>query len=916
MTLHGLISGVRALFRRDARNAEIAEELRSFEEASIADKVRRGLSRDEAHRLARAETGSAETVRHKVWSAGWESIADSLAQDVRYGIRQILRTPGHSAVAVLSLALGIGANTAIFTLMNDLLLRQLPVRDPQQLVTFGDGTSSGVVESSDPGAYDIFPYEFYHRLSAQPNPPLTGVTAFGSFTSQVSVRTGEGAAGPATQAMSHLVSGNFFEVLGAQPMMGRALQASDAAAEGGSTVAVISHNYWQQQLASDPQAVGRVITVNGTPYTIVGVMPPQFYGVELNEQMPDLWLPITMQPQVLLAPTLLKPDGMFWIHMAGRLRPNTDPAQAQTWVSEQFRRFLVDRAGSAISSDRRKAIAGTYVPLLPIGAGFSTIRLVYEKPLYVLMGMVAVVLLIACANLANLLLAKMAAREREFAARLALGSSRARIVRQILVETLLLAFAGGALGLALAFAGTTTLIHFLADDGHTALSAAPDLHVLGFTLAVSLATGLLFGMAPAWRGSRCTVAGALNAQSRTVAGGSRRGRFLPRLLVAAQVTLSVVLVAMAGLLLRTLHNLAAQDPGVDRTHVLVVQTNPKFAGYQPAQMSALYDRILDRVDGLPGVKSAAMSGAPPMTGGSWGSPITIAGRPVNPQEDVSTQLNRVSAGYFETLGIALLQGRTIGPQDTGSALQAAVVNQTFVERYFPHGDAIGHTFTVADPAVHGSWQIVGIVKDAHYNRPGEAPRPFTYLALPQLQGDDAVAYCLQVRAAGDPRQIAGEVRSALAQIDPNLPITHMETLAETVSHQIRAQAFISQLSTFFSLLALTLACLGLYGVMTYSVVRRTSEIGVRMALGASRRRVVWIVLRESILLLGVGIVLGLPAAMAASRLIRAGLYGVGPSDPLTLLAATGTIALVVTAAACLPARRATRIDPMVALRYE
>jgi predicted permease len=915
MTLRGLISGVRALFRRDARNAEIADELLSFEEASVVDKMRRGMSRDEAVRMVRAETGSAESVRHKVWSAGWESLADSVFQDIRYGMRQILRTPGHSAVAVLSLALGIGANTAIFTLMNDLLLRQLPVRDPKQLVSFGDGTSSGVIESSSPGAYDIFPYEFYRRLAAQPNPPLAGITAFGSFELQVNVRTGDGAAGPATQPLSHLVSGNFFSVLGAQPVMGRTLEPSDTAVDGGNPVAVVSHNYWQLQLASDPHAVGRVIAINGMPFTIVGVMPAGFYGVELNENVPDLWLPITMQPQITMSTTLLKPEGMFWIHMAGRLKPGSSAAQAQTWVSEQFRRFLVDRAGAAISADRRKAIAGTYIPLLPIGAGLSTIRAQYERPLYVLMGMVGVVLLIACANLANLLLAKIAAREREFAARLALGSSRARILRQILVETLLLAFGGGAPGLGLAFAGTATLIHFLADGGTTALSPAPDVHVLLFTLGISLATGLLFGTVPAWRGSRSTVAGALNAQTRTVAGAGNRRRILPRVLVAAQVTLSVILVAMAGLLLRTLHNLASQDTGLDRTHVLVVQTNLKFAGYQPSQVNAVYDKILDRINALPGVKTAAMSGAPPMTNGSWGSPITIAGRPVNPQEEVSTQLNRVSAGYFETLGIPLLQGRTIAPQDTGSALKAAVVNETFVHRFYPKGDALGHTFTVADPAVHGSWQIVGVVKDAHYNRPGEEPRPFTYLALEQLDGDDAYGYCLQVRAAGDPRQIAGEVRSALAQVDPNLPIV-MDTLAETVDHQIREQAFISQLSAFFSLLALTLACLGLYGVMTYSVVRRTSEIGVRMALGASRGRVLWIVLRESLLLLGIGIALGVPAALAAARLIQAGLYGVGPSDPLTLFSATAAIALVVTGAACLPARRATKIDPMVALRYE
>jgi predicted permease len=917
MMMRSLRNGLRALFGRDARNAEIAEELRSFEEQSIAEKMRRGMTRENAERAVRRETGSAESVRHMVWSAGWESVAEGIWQDVRYGVRQLLHSAGFALTAILSLALGIGANTAIFTLMNDLLLKQLPVRDPQKLVSFGDGTGSGVMELSSPGGYDVFPYEFYRRIAAQPEMPLEGVTAFASFPTVVSVRSGSGAAGPATQATSHLVSGTFFSVLEAEPMMGRVFDAQDTAVPGRNPVAVISHSYWQQELASDPQAVGRTIMVNGTAFTVIGVMPPQFYGIDLNEQAPDMWLPISMQAQVTLGPTLLQPEGPFWIHVLGRLRPGVSAATAQAWVTPQFQRFLTDRAGAAISSDRRKQIAGTFVPLLPVGPGLSYIRQDFEKPLEVLMGMVGVVLLIACANLANLLLAKTAGREREFASRMALGSGRARIVRQILTETLTLAAAGGVLGLCLAYAGTTALVHFLAGDAtHTALSAAPDLHVLAFTFAVCAGTGLLFGLAPALRGSRARLASSLNAHARTVAGACRRGRLVPQALVVSQVMLSVVLVGMAALLLRTLHNLESQDTGMDRTHVLVVRTNPKFAGYQATQLNALYDQIVDRMDSLPGVKSAAISGGPPMANGSWGSPITIAGRPVKQDEDVDTQLNRVSAGYFETLGIPLLRGRTIAAQDTGSALRAAVVNQTMAEKYFPKGDAIGHTFTVADPGVQGTWQIVGIVKDAKYNRPGEEPRPFTYLSLEQLTGDDAYGYFLQLRAAGDPRQIAGEVRASMAQIDPNLPILRLETLNETVDDQVHVQKFVSQLSAFFSLLALTLACVGLYGVMTYGVVRRTNEIGVRMALGASRGGVLWLVLRESLLLLGVGLALGLPAALAANRLIRAGLFGVSATDPWTLLGSMAAITVVILCAGYLPARRATRIDPMVALRYE
>ena len=906
---------MRALLQRNRRNEEIEAELQGFVDASVEEKMGRGMGREQALRAARAEVGSVEAVRHKVWSAGWESAADSVAQDLRCAMRQILRSPGFSLVAILSLALGIGANTAIFTLMNDLLLKQLPVRDPQQLVSFGDGTSNGMLEVSDPGPYDIFPYEFYRRIGDD-RKEFAGICAFASFPTIVSVRTGSGTAGPATEAISHLVSGTFFSVLGAEPLMGRVFNAGDTAVAGGNPVAVISYRYWQDALDADPGAIGRAITVNGTPFTVVGVMQPQFYGVDLNQQTPDMWLPMTMQPQVMLQPTLLKPDGLFWIHMMARRKAGVSLAQAQTWVTAQLQRFLVDRAGARIDDARRKEIAGVTVPLLPGGAGLSHIRREYKAPLTVLMAMVGVVLLIACANLANLLLAKGAAREREFQARLALGSSRARIVRQILTETLVLALAGGALGLGLAYGATRLLIHFIAGGtGHTALAATPDLRVLGFTVGVCLLTAVLFGMAPAWRGARTNVAGSLHATART-ATGTRGGRWLPRTLVAGQVGLSLVLLAVAGLLLRTLNNLRSQDLGFTRTNVLAVETNAKFAGYQPEQLNALYERILERMDALPGVRSATISGAPPMSGGSWGSPITIAGRPTNPNEDVSTQLNRVTAGYFETLGIPLLRGRTIGTEDTASATRAVVVNQTLAERYFPKGDAIGHTFTVADPSVTGSWQIVGIVRDAKYNSPAEKPRPFAYLALEQLTGDDHYGYWLQLRTVGDPAKMTGAVRAALEEIDPNLPILDTATIGEVVDRQIGEATFVSQLSGFFSVLALALACIGLYGTMTYNVVRRTSEIGVRMALGAQKHRVLWMVMRESLAQLGVGLALGIPASLLASQAIRAGLFGVSPTDAGTLLAAASILGVVILGAAYLPARRAARIDPMVALRCE
>jgi predicted permease len=917
MLFQSFVSGIKSLFHPGERNAEIEAEVQSFFEAAVEHRMQQGMSRADAERAARAEIRSTEMIRHNVWTSSWESRAESLWKDVRYSFRQLLRSPGLSVVAVLSLALGIGVNTAIFTVIDDLLLKQLPVHDPRMLVSFGDGSDGGIIASSSPGPYDIFPYDFYRHIGGDRN-EFDGICAFASFPTMVSVRTGSGSAGPATQATGHLVSGTFFSVLGAQPLMGRALNAGDTATEGSNAVAVISYRYWLENLSADPNAVGRSITINGKSFMVVGVMPRAFYGVELNEQAPDMWLPITMQADVMMQPSLLKPDGLFWIHMMARRRPDVSVAQAQAWVTVEFQRFLTRREGTEISALRRQQISGTFIPLLPGGGGLSYLRSEYQAPLKVLMAMVGVVLLIACANLANLLLAKSASREREFCARLALGSSRGRIARQIMTEALVLALVGGALGLGLAFWGTQVLIHFM-DKGaaRTALSATPDMRVLLFTFATCIVTAAMFGIAPAMRSSRTNVAGALNANARNSGGTSARTRgLLPKTLIVTQVTLSLVLLTVAGLLIRTLQNLRSQDMGLSRSNVLLVNTNPKFAGYPPERLNALYERVLSRVDELPGVRSASMSGGPPVSRGNWGSPIDLDGRPTPPTENISTLLNRVSAGYFETLGIPLLRGRSIQSADTADAVKSAVVNKTFADRYFPNGDAIGHSFTIADPAAPGVWHIVGVVRDSKHRSPAEKPDPFAFLAVTQLTGDDQYAYWLQVRSVGDPATITEEVRAALAEIDPNLPVLKTQTIDEQLDDLIDLPTFVSKLAGFFALLALTLAGIGLYGVMTYNVVRRTNELGVRMALGAPRTGLLWMVLREALVLLGIGVAVGIPISLGASRAIKAGLFGVSPADPITLMAAVAIVSACMLFGSYMPARRATKIDPMVALRYE
>ncbi len=915
--LRNLIDGTKALFNKEQRSHDLDEELRAFQEASAEQKIRSGLNPHQAQRVARIEMGSTESVKEKIRSATWESTAEGILYDIRYSLRIMAKSPGFTTVAILSLALGIGANTAIFTLINNLMLKSLPVTHPEELVAFGQEFGGGIVTGIPAGPMDLFHYDFYQQLQ-QRQTFFQGIAAYASFPSQVSVRSNASANASATQAVSHLVSGNFFSVLGAEPLLGRTLLPSDAESPGRNPVAVVSYRYWQQSLSAAPSVIGSSIVIDGTPFTIIGVMPPKFYGVDLNEESPDMWLPLTMQVEATLSPTLLTPRSLRWLHLMGRRKPGADIAQAQSWVTAQTQRYLSDREGNNLTPDKVQKIQKTFVQLLPGASGISTIRILYEQPLHILMGVVILVLLIACANLANFLLAKAASREREFSTRLALGSTRGRIVRQILTETLLLSFIGGALGLLLAFWGTRFLINFVVGDArNTALSAKPDLHVLAFTLGLSTLTALLFGIAPALRISRISVAPALTSNARTAASsGGRSSRLLPNLLVTTQVMLSIMLLVGAGLFLRTLYNLQNQDFGFNRTSVLLVQTNTKLAGYQPEQLNGLHDKIMTRLSALPGVQSVAISGVPAINAGNWNSPIDVKGYTPAPDDDFTTLLNRVSSGYFRTLDIPIMQGRAIEPGDTANSPKVVVINQNLANHFFPKGDAIGHRFTVGDPSVKGEWEIVGIAHDTKYGSPREDHRPMAYLPVAQLTGDDKYAYAIQIRTTNDPITAAPAVRAALAEVDPALPVLEVRTLKQQVDNLMAREILISQLSVFFSLLALSLACIGLYGVMTYNVVRRTNEIGVRIALGAQSPSVLWMILKESLILLAIGITIGIPATLLATRAIRSQLFGLSPTDPFTFLAAALTISVVTLIAAWFPARRATKIDPIIALRYD
>jgi len=946
-----IVKGIASLFQRQRVERELDEELQGYLEASAAHKEQGGMSRDEARRAARVELGSSNSVKHQVWSSRWESTADGILQDVRISVRTLRRSPGFTAVALLSLALGIGGNTAIFTLINQVLLRDLPVRDPQQLVSFSDAEWGGIAGGVDLGTFGgYFPWDFTRQLEADPG-PFQGIAAYGSFSNKVSIRpvAAGGAADGSSSAIlapANLVSGNYFSVLGAEPLLGRTILPSDDATPGSGAVAVLSFHLWQQSFSSDPHILGKSITINGTPFEVVGVMGQGFHGIKQELEPTELWTPISMQTVVLQHSSMLTPhSGMYFLDMFARLRPeatkNKDEfARSQNWLDQQVHNGIRERGGATISAERQLEISRVNVPLVPAAHGVSRIRGQYGDSLKILMIVVALVLLIACANLANFLLARAATRRHEILTRLALGSSRLRIARQGLIETFLLSIVGGVMGLAIAFAATRALIAFVSQgDAYIAMSPAPNVSVLLFTLGVSFVTGILFGLAPSLHAARVGSHGALSAGARTAqSDGGKMSRFWPKALVTAQVMLSLVLLVVAGLFLRTLRNLQDQDYGFERTHLLLAEFNAQLAGYAPHQVAALHQTLLERMSAIPGVRSAALSATPPISSGTWSSNISLAGYTPAPKENMVSTLNRVSGQYFETAGISIVSGRGITPGDTANSLKVAVVNQTIAKKYFPKGDAIGRLVTIGIDSVKGPWQIVGIARDTKSGSPrGTDPVRMTYIPLAQIdtflpvdavgasgaekaparkENEDCYARTILIRTTGDPAKTVASLRAAVAEVDPNLPLLQVTTIHDQVSNLISHDELISTLTGLFSVLALLLAAIGLYGVMSYNVARRTNEIGIRLALGAQGSNVLGMILRESALLLAVGVGLGLPLALMATRGIKQQLFAMSAVDPLTFAAALSVVCGMTMIAAWLPARRASRVDPVAALRSE
>jgi predicted permease len=929
--------------------AEVSFHIESYAE----DLVRNGVPQPEAIRRARIQFGAIESHKDAIRASLGLRLWDELWMDLRYSVRILLKSPAFTAIALLSLALGIGGNTAIFTLINQVMLRTLPVRNPEQLVTFGPENGGGEAGGIDMGSYGLFPWYFARQLQADPG-PFQGIASFCSFSDKVSIRvpaTGGAAApnAPAILAPANLVSGNYFSVLGAQPLMGRAIQPSDDASPGSGAVVVLSHHFWQQSLSSDPAILGKTIGINGTPFDIVGVMPEAFHGIKQELEPPDLWAPMTMQTVILKQPSMLTPNGgLYFLDVFGRLSSQAATnqralAQSRNWLDQQVRIGIRAEEGATVTPARLQEISRVTVPLVYAARGASSLRDQYGDSLKILMGVVALVLLIACANLANFLLARAAARKREIATRLALGSSRARIVRQSLIETLLLSLTGGVLGLGIAFAATRVLLGFVSQgNAYIAMDPTPDTTVMLFTLGLSLLTGILFGLAPALAAARTGAASNLSAGSRTAqSSGGKSARFWPKTLVTVQVMLSLLLLVGAGLFLRTLRNLQNQDYGFERSHLLLAEFNAKLAGYKPSQTPGLHQRLVERLSALPGVRSVALCATPPISGGNWSSSVTIPGYTPAPKENRHSILNRVSGQYFETAGISIVAGRPFHNTDSANSQKVAIINQTLASHFFPKGDAVGRPIMIDIDSVKGPWQIVGVARDTKSGNPRDVdPVRMTYIPLAQIdpylpadssapgatgvvaktavleENQDRFAGMILVRTTGDPAHTIADLRAAVASLDPNLPLLRITTIHDQMSNFMTHDELISSLTSLFSLLALLLAAIGLYGVMSYNVVRRTNEIGIRIALGAQTPAVQWMILSESLLLLTIGVGLGLPLTLLTTKYIKDQLFGLNARDPMTFTVALIVVSAMTLFATWLPARRATKVDPMVALRCD
>jgi predicted permease len=843
--------------------------------------------------------------------------------DLKLALRQFRKSPGFVATIILTISLGIGANTAIFTLVHAILLKSLPVSNPRTLYRVGDLDDCCVNGGfmNDDGDFDLFSYDLYRQLQAT-TPEFEQLAAFQSGRNMMNVRS---ANATTKSERTEYVSGNYFSTFGLGAYAGRMIQPSDDA-PGAAPVAVLSYAAWQADHGGEAKVIDSTFHIQGHPVTIVGIAPPGFFGDRIDANPPAIWIPLNVEPVIEGQTSILKQLDTNWLYILGRIKPGITPASLQAKISNTLRQWLATQpVYTANGGDTQ--IRKQHVIVVPGGAGIQNLQQEAGDGLHLLTGISALVLLVACANIANLLLAKGTARRAETSIRTALGAARSVLIRQLLIESALLGIAGGLIGIAIAYAGARMILNLAFPDAtQMPIHASPSPIVLGFAFLLSLATGIAFGIVPAWISSHADPAEALRGINRST--GDRA--LLPqKAMIVFQAALSLVLLVGAGLMTQTLRNLERQDFGLVTANRYVIHMDPMGAGYNLDRIGAFNQRLESEFSALPGVKSVGLALYSTLEGNNWGEGIYVEGRPAPaPDEHNGSSWDRVSPHFFETIGQPVIRGRGLTEQDTATSRMVAIVNQSFVKKFFPQQDPIGSHFGTFNQKYAGDYEIVGIVADAKYTNPRDPARPMYFRPLSQLntnlkehsattaESRSLFPNSITIQFVGDASRLESLARRTLANINPDLTIESFRSLDYQVADNFNQERLITRLTGLFGLLALALASVGLYGITAYSVARRTSEIGLRMALGANRGDVVALVLRKALLLVALGLAIGVPVALLGGRLMASQLYGVRPYDPISLAAAVLLLSAFAALAGFIPARRAASIEPMNALRTE
>ena len=908
--VHKLAVRIRALVQKRKIDAEMDQEMRAHIEMRTQQNIDLGMSPEQARYAALRQFGWTESIKEVCREQRTGAWFQTVLQDIRYGARILRRSPGFTAVAVLTLAVGIGVNTGIFSLINAVMLRRLPVSDPSRLVLFGDGESAGSTAGLPNGSWTLFSYPMFREFE-QRNTVFSGVAAIKSLL--LSVHAKVSGSTELEKVQTQLVSGSYFPVLGVNAHLGRLFTEADDRTPGGHPVAVLSYAWWNRRFARDQSIVGKAVTIGSTVYTIIGVAPPEFFGISVG-QSPDLWIPLAMEAEVSPGWTGLNDKFFQSLHVLGRLKPNLDIQKAGADVNVLFKQMLNDYVGPAPTKQQQQDIQLARIDLTPAATGLSNLRSQFSAPLRTLMALVGLVLFIACSNVANLLLARATKRHQEIAVRMAVGAGRARLIRQLLTESMLLAILGGTLGILLAWWASHLLLAMVSTGPELLpLQVSPDERVLAFTVGASAVAALVFGTAQAFRATLVGISDALKDGRNMTSGRARTP--LVRSVIVAQIALCLVLLTAAGLFLRSLNNVLNVQMGFDQEHVFLFRVDESAVGYrEDARLENLYRQIEERVSSVPGVRAASFSFFTFNQGG-WRDHISTPATASLGMNERVVSHNVVGPGYFATMGIPFLMGRLFNAQDMLNSPKVAIINETLAKRFFPNESPLGKQFHLGGPesGADGNREVIGIVKDAKYQSLREPAEPAAF--YPHSQRIQYLSD-FEVRYTGEPSGVVAAVRREIAAIDPHLPISDVTTLAEQVKRSVVDQRLIAQLSSFFGLLAVSLACIGIYGLVSYGVSQRTNEIGIRMALGATAGGVLWLVLWEVLVLVLIGVTLGVPLLLGAQGFIASQLYGLRPADPSCLAFAALIMLCVAALSGYLPARRAAKIHPMVALRYE